>query len=676
MAGESILARMAVEIAGNTASFSRSMNAAQSQLKDFSSGVVKTGAIIAGAFAAKEVASFAFELANLSGEADGVKKAFDKLPESARLMHDLKDATAGTVSELDLMKRSVQAANFGISLAALPKLLEFAAVRAQQTGQSVDYLVDSIVTGIGRKSPLILDNLGISAVALKDKMDGVAIATADVGQVADAVGKIAEENLQTMGKLAENTNTQTQRLSATWENFKVTLGDVINNTGILQKALGGLIEVMNLLKDAQDETRTGDFSLLGAGVKSGDDKALVQMVRRYQLLRTEFGKPFNETNLQDIIKKYELTTEQGDRFLKLVREINGEIQKPVETKKLVDEKQIDTLTTLQEKLSSLNEEFENINITDQKALQIKGQEIIAIAKEIEQLDKLRKARKDALLAPNSLEFYKSQLNDLNEELEKVNVTDTQRIRILSAQIAGYQEAIRKVDGLKKSVIDLSEIAIKPPDVSALLDPITKLREVVLSSGDKLDINISLSEQVKERFEKSMDDFIKSFRQKSADIKKVAVDIGDQLKGSVTGALVGIGEALGGAIAGTERFGDAILKVVAGFAKQLGEILIATGVAMIAAKALVKNPYTAIIAGIALVALASAASASIGKAHSKSFGGGGVGSTGGTSSSGAVERFQTTNAQQIVLVEGEFRARGSDLVLVINKQNKINQRTGG
>src|SRR5690606_23630638 len=119
--------------------------------------------------------------------------------------------------------RAVQASNFDISLSALPRLLEFASIRAQQTGQSVDYLVDSIITGIGRKSPLILDNLGISAVALKDKLNGVSVAAASVGEVADAVGRIAEENLKKMAGFSDNAATKTQKLAAEWENFKVQL---------------------------------------------------------------------------------------------------------------------------------------------------------------------------------------------------------------------------------------------------------------------------------------------------------------------------------------------------------------------------------------------------------------------------------------------------------------------
>ena len=53
----------------------------------------------------------------------------------------------------------------------LGSYLAFATKRAEETGQSVDYLVDSIIMGIGRKSPMILDNLGISIVDIRNEME-------------------------------------------------------------------------------------------------------------------------------------------------------------------------------------------------------------------------------------------------------------------------------------------------------------------------------------------------------------------------------------------------------------------------------------------------------------------------------------------------------------------------
>src|SRR5690606_35589055 len=92
-------------------------------------------------------------------------------------------------------------------------------------GESVDYLVNSIVTGIGRKSPLILDNLGISTTRLKEEFNGAALQAQSIADVTAAVGRIAEEELGKMGRLTENAAVTMQQLTAAWENFKISVGD-------------------------------------------------------------------------------------------------------------------------------------------------------------------------------------------------------------------------------------------------------------------------------------------------------------------------------------------------------------------------------------------------------------------------------------------------------------------
>ena len=176
----------------------RSFNEANDASNKFKKTIDNIGTRIVAAFAIERITSFTSEAVQLAGELEGVQAGFNRL-NNPRLLDDLRSATKGTVSDLDLMKQAVQANNFEIPLNQLGSLFEFARRRAKETGESVEFLTQSIVTGIGRKSPLILDNLGISAVALKDKMDGVSIASASVGEVAEVVGEIASENLQKMG---------------------------------------------------------------------------------------------------------------------------------------------------------------------------------------------------------------------------------------------------------------------------------------------------------------------------------------------------------------------------------------------------------------------------------------------------------------------------------------------
>lgn len=162
------------------------------------------------------------EISQGIGEAsklEGVTAAFNNLNKPG-LLDNLRQATRGTVSDLELMQRAVQASNFQIPLETLGSLLDFARRRAKDTGQEVNFLVDSIVTGIGRKSPLILDNLGISAVRLRQNLKGLSDESATVADVAAAVSKIIAEENAKAGKELDTTTERLAKNRAQWQNLR------------------------------------------------------------------------------------------------------------------------------------------------------------------------------------------------------------------------------------------------------------------------------------------------------------------------------------------------------------------------------------------------------------------------------------------------------------------------
>jgi hypothetical protein len=282
--------QLTVKLGADLSALSKDLNKAQGILSSFGKQVSGLAAQLGAAFGVQQVAQFTVEVVKLAGEAEGVSAAFERLPDSAKLMEDLKRATGNTVSELELMKRAVQASNFDISLQSLPKLLEFATLRAQQTGQSVDYLVDSIVTGIGRKSKLILDNLGISAVALGDKMKGLSMDAATVGQVADAVGQIAEESLSNMAKFSDNASTKIQKLSASWENLKVTMGKGANGTGLVGRGIDYVRKQIDLFNSPNTKFFEAWVAFLGGPLVTEAAHNLDQLRGRIKDLQTEREK--------------------------------------------------------------------------------------------------------------------------------------------------------------------------------------------------------------------------------------------------------------------------------------------------------------------------------------------------------------------------------------------------
>jgi hypothetical protein len=177
------------------------------------SAIAKTAGI---AFAATQIVQFATETAKLAAEAEGVAVAFERLNDP-NLLKSLQEATKGTVNNLELMRSSVQAVQLGIDQNQLARYFEFASLRAQQTGQSVDELVSKLVLGVGRQSVLRLDDLGLSAKRLGEEAK-------KAGDFVKGVGVIIDEELAKGGGVAENTAVNFQQLSAEVDNLKLEIG--------------------------------------------------------------------------------------------------------------------------------------------------------------------------------------------------------------------------------------------------------------------------------------------------------------------------------------------------------------------------------------------------------------------------------------------------------------------
>jgi hypothetical protein len=133
----------------------------------------------------------------------GIIEAFDVMSRYAgitanTLRTDLHEASRGTISDLALM----QTANLALAgtepevakalgQGGLAGLLEIARAQARATGQSVNYLYESLVLGVKRTSPRLVDNTGL-----------VIGQTAAYEWFAQSVGKAADELTDTEKQIA------------------------------------------------------------------------------------------------------------------------------------------------------------------------------------------------------------------------------------------------------------------------------------------------------------------------------------------------------------------------------------------------------------------------------------------------------------------------------------------
>ena len=172
-----------------------------------------TGAAMTFVNTIKDAAAQGIEMAK-SGE--GIRNAFERLNEPG-LLDNLREATHGTVTNLELMKAAVKFNDFKLPLDQLGTMLAFAQQKAKDTGQSVDFLVESIVNGLGRKSLMILDNLGLSATEIKEKMK-------ETGDMTTAVGEIIREQMASAGDYVETAAERATKADVDLKNAMEDLG--------------------------------------------------------------------------------------------------------------------------------------------------------------------------------------------------------------------------------------------------------------------------------------------------------------------------------------------------------------------------------------------------------------------------------------------------------------------
>lgn len=170
--------------------------------------------------AANKIKDLTNEGIQLALQAEGIKHRFEQIGGTSLYLDDLRKHTNGLVNDLELMKATVKANDFNIPMKDLGKYLEFAQLKSQQTGESVDYLVNSIVTGLGRQSVQILDNLGLSAAELKEKM-------AEGKSMTEAVAEVIDNQLKSAGEHFETTAEKAQRKLVELQNEQMRTGEAL-----------------------------------------------------------------------------------------------------------------------------------------------------------------------------------------------------------------------------------------------------------------------------------------------------------------------------------------------------------------------------------------------------------------------------------------------------------------
>ena len=258
-------------------------------------------------------------------------------------------------------------------------------------------------------------------------------------------------------------------------------------------------------------------------------------------------------------------------------------------------------------------------------------------------DKTNQPVVDAILA------YERALSAYTEENKRI----IRQLNSLSAQ-----EANNTAETIQMMALPLSPTTLKDfsEDVAAWdLDSIA--REMGIEDGM---VGI----------ENDMDAFLESWAQ---DVESVA-QLNQMLSDSFVSAFGNGMQALTDLMMGIE--GADMKSVMAAFIapfadtmKQMGSMIMSEGIAMVAFKKSFSNPYAAIAAGAALIAVGSAVSSGLQRLTANPTGG----SAGSTASGGSYGSSELQNYESTLTVEVTGRISGKDIVISGKKTNDYNAR---
>lgn len=195
-------------------------------------GVVSTAALAAGVTLLSFTTSAA-GMQNVQAAFDGIAAASGKSGDE--VLAALEKGSAGMISQRDLMLSYNKASQLVSKDFAnqLPDAMQYLSKVASATGQDMGFLMDSLVVGVGRLAPAILDNLAIQvsleeATARAAKMFGVQAdsltkAQQQAGMMAVVTEKLAA-NTAAMPEIAGTAAAQLATMGAQIQNAKDQVG--------------------------------------------------------------------------------------------------------------------------------------------------------------------------------------------------------------------------------------------------------------------------------------------------------------------------------------------------------------------------------------------------------------------------------------------------------------------
>ena len=213
-------------------------------------------------------------LGKQSAKLDSMKVAFDTMSKGAdngaKSLEKLRKATQNTMSDFDLLQQANNALVLGVSDSSdtMAKMFDVAQRLGQALGRDTASSVESLITGIGRQSRLMLDNIGI----IVDTEASYAIYAQQLNKTTDALTdaekkqaflnatmKSAEDKVAVLGEKVVNTQNKFNQLGTSLSNTGATIGGALNP--LLVFLASGLTKASNAINEVLTKSNAYNIAL-------------------------------------------------------------------------------------------------------------------------------------------------------------------------------------------------------------------------------------------------------------------------------------------------------------------------------------------------------------------------------------------------------------------------------
>jgi hypothetical protein len=240
-------------------------------MKSMGTVMVGVGATVTAAFGL---------MAKSAIDVEGTRIAFENLAKTHgqsadTILKSLQEVSKGTISANDLMLSANRAMTLGVATNTdqFTALMEIARDRARVMGLTTTQAFNDIVTGIGRGSPLILDNLGI----IVNATEANEIYAQSIGKTASELteaekqqallNSVLEQGVKSIDRAAQATMTTSEKfqmLKATFVDTSAELGAAL--LPLINKLMEYIVSIVTKIKNWYEENKglANTLTVIGA----------------------------------------------------------------------------------------------------------------------------------------------------------------------------------------------------------------------------------------------------------------------------------------------------------------------------------------------------------------------------------------------------------------------------